>query len=345
MVIFMKYNQLGNTGVLLSELCLGTMTFGGRGFCEAFGKVEEEEAKQLLKRAVEKGINYIDTANSYSDGLAETILGNSIKALGISRQEVFISTKVRSRMGTGINQAGLSRLHINYAVDDSLKRLGMSHIDLLYIHGVDFLTSLEETMRGLEDVIQSGKVRYLGISNHPAWKIVKANAIAKNMGWTKFCALQYYYSIAGRDIEREVIPMALEENLALMSWSPLAGGFLSGKYTRENKAAGNSRRDYFDFPPINKEKTYDIIDCMKKSAEKHNATISRIALAWLLHKKAVTSVLIGVKNMDQLSDNLEAVEIRLSEEEIQQLDDVSKISIEYPEWMQQIQQRDRISTF
>ncbi|KNY28150.1 aldo/keto reductase [Pseudobacteroides cellulosolvens] len=341
----MKYNKLGNTGVLVSELCLGTMTFGGQGFCETFGKVQEEEVKGILKRTIEQGINYIDTANSYSDGLSETILGNSLKSLGVNRQEVFVATKVRSRTGPGVNQVGLSRLHINYSVEDSLKRLGMTHIDLLYLHGVDFLTPLEETMRGLEDVVQSGKVRYIGISNHPAWKVVNANSIAEKMGWSKFCALQYYYSIAGRDIEREVVPMALEENLALMPWSPLAGGFLTGKYTRDDEKAGNSRRDNFDFPPVDKNKAYDIISLMDKIARKHNATIPRIAIAWLLHKKAVTSVVVGVKTIDQLDDNLEAAKIKLSEEEMTALDNISKIHIEYPEWMQHIQNQDRISNY
>jgi aryl-alcohol dehydrogenase-like predicted oxidoreductase len=337
-----KYNLLGGTGILVSKFCLGTMTFGGIGFCETFGKVPEEEAKGLVKKAVDKGVNFIDTANSYADGLAETIVGNTIKSLGIGRQEIVIATKVRSQMGTGVNQVGLSRMHIHYAVDDSLKRLGMSHIDLLYLHGVDFLTPLEETMRGLEDVIHSGKVRYIGVSNYPAWKVMKANAIAEKMGWPKFCALQYYYSIAGRDIEREIVPLALDENLALMPWSPLAGGFLSGKYRRNMKIDGEGRRGHFDFPPVEKDKAYEIIDSMDKIAAEHNSTVSRIALSWLLHKKAVTSVLLGVKSMDQLEDNLAAVEICLSEGEIQQLDSISEIKTEYPEWMQQVQHRDRI---
>src|SRR5674476_196951 len=255
----MKYKQLGKTGVLVSELCFGTMTFGGKGYWKAIGQQPEEEATQLVRTAIERGINFFDTANAYSEGLAETLLGKAIKNLGIFHQTVFVATKVRLRMGEGANQVGLSKLHIHDSVDDSLMRLGLSHIDMLYIHGVDPITSLEETMRGLEDVVRSGKVRYLGISNHPAWMVMKANGIAEKMGWTKFVASQNFYSIASRDIEREIVPMALSEGIGIMPWSPLAGGFLSGKYTREHKIAGNSRRDEFDFPPINKPKAHDII--------------------------------------------------------------------------------------
>ena len=238
----MKYNELGNTGVLVSELCLGTMTFGGKGFWTAIGQVPQEEVNQIVKTAVEKGINFIDTANGYSEGLSETMLGIALKALSTPRQEVFVATKVRIRMGAGANQVGLSRLHIMDSVNDSLQRLNLSHIDLLYIHGVDPITPLEETMRGLEDVVRSGKVRYLGVSNHPAWMMMKANGYADKMGWTKFVASQNYYTIASRDIEREIVPMAKSENIGIMPWSPLAGGFLSGKFTRHNEVAGEIGR-------------------------------------------------------------------------------------------------------
>ena len=181
----MHYNTLGNTGVLVSELCLGAMTFGGKGFWTSIGRLPQEEVTNLVKIAIESGINFIDTANVYSEGLSEILLGKALKDLGFNRQDVFIATKVRGRMGEGVNQIGLSRLHIQYSVNDSLQRLGLDHIDLLYIHGVDPVTPLEETMRGLEEVVQSGKVRYLGISNHPAWMVVKANSVASAMGWTK----------------------------------------------------------------------------------------------------------------------------------------------------------------
>ena len=329
----MKYNELGKTGVLVSELCLGTMTFGGKGYWQAIGQVPQDEVNQIVKTAFEKGINFIDTANAYSEGLSETMLGIALKALSIPRQEVFVATKVRIRMGAGANQVGLSRLHIMDSVNDSLQRLNLSHIDLLYIHGVDPITPLEETMRGLEDVVRSGKVRYLGISNHPAWMMMKANGYADKMGWTKFVASQNYYTIASRDIEREIVPMAKSENIGIMPWSPLAGGFLSGKYTRDNEIAGDSRRDAFDFPPINKAKAYDLIDLMAIIGKKHNVSVASVALNWVIRQPGVTSTIIGAKNLLQLNDNISAVNLQMMPEEVQQLNDASALAPEYPGWM------------
>ena len=329
----MHYNTIGNTGVLVSELCLGTMTFGGKGFWTSIGKLPQEEATNLVKIAIENGINFIDTANVYSEGLSEIILGKALKDLGVNRQDIFIATKVRGQMGQGVNQVGLSRLHIQYSVNDSLRRLGLDHIDLLYIHGLDPVTSLEETMRGLEEVVQSGKVRYLGISNHPAWMVIKANAVAASMGWNKFVALQNYYTIAGRDIEREIVPMALSENLSIMPWSPLAGGFLSGKFSRKTLKAGNSRRDEFDFPPVNKGKAYDIIDVMQEISSAHNVSVARVALAWLLRKKGVTSIIIGAKKEEQLRENIASTSLLLTADEMSRLDSISELSKEYPGWM------------
>jgi aryl-alcohol dehydrogenase-like predicted oxidoreductase len=236
-------------------------------------------------------------------------------------------------MGPGANQVGLSRLHILDSVNDSLQRLNLSHIDLLYIHGVDPITPLEETMRGLEDVVRSGKVRYIGISNHPAWMVVKANSYAEKMGWTKFVASQNYYSIGSRDIEREIVPMALSEGIGIMPWSPLAGGFLSGKFTRTNEVAGNSRRDAFDFPPINKEKAFDIIDVMAEIGKRHNVSIAIVALNWVIKQPAVTSTIIGAKTLEQLNDNISAVNLQLTPEDMQQLNEVSALTSEYPGWM------------
>jgi aryl-alcohol dehydrogenase-like predicted oxidoreductase len=329
----MKYNQLGKTGVLVSELCLGAMTFGGRGYWKSIGELPQEEVDSLIKTSFDNGINFIDTANAYSEGLSEMMLGKGISSAGIARQKLVIATKLRIRMGEGANQVGLSRLHIADSVNDSLERLGMSHIDLLYIHGVDPLTPLEETMRGLEDVVRAGKVRYLGISNHPAWMVMKANGFAEKMGWTKFVASQNYYSIAARDIEREIVPMALNENLSIMPWSPLAGGFMSGKYTRNNVIAGDSRRDNFDFPPIDKEKAYDIIDVLIRIGSARKATAAQVALAYLLRKPAVTSIIIGAKKHEQLLDNIGATHLKLSEEEMQELDTISALNPEYPGWM------------
>ena len=329
----MKYNQLANTGVLVSELCFGTMTFGGKGYWKAIGQLSEEDVTKLIKTAIDNGINFFDTANAYSEGLAETLLGKALRNLKISRQAAFIATKVRARVGAGPNQVGLSKLHIQDSVDDSLKRMGLSHIDMLYIHGVDPVTSIEETMRGLEDVVRSGKVRYLGVSNHPAWMVVKANSYAGNLGWSKFVASQNFYSIASRDIEREIMPMTLSENISIMPWSPLAGGFLSGKYTRNITTAGDSRRDTFDFPPINKEKAYDIIDVMQKVAQHHNVSVARVALSWIKDKPGVTSVIIGAKTQEQLMDNLACTQLQMTEEEVKELDTISALTPEYPGWM------------
>ncbi len=331
--MIMKYNELGKTGVLVSELCLGTMTFGGKGYWTAIGQVPQDEVNAIVKTSVDKGINFIDTANAYSEGLSEIMLGIALKELGIPRQEVFVATKVRIRMGAGANQIGLSRLHIMDSVNDSLQRLNLNHIDLLYIHGVDPITPLEETMRGLEDVVRSGKVRYIGISNHPAWMVMKANAYADKMGWTKFVASQNYYTIASRDIEREIVPMAKSENISIMPWSPLAGGFLSGKFTRNNEIAGDSRRDAFDFPPINKQKAYDLIDLMAEIGKNHQVSVANVALNWVLRQPGMTSTIIGAKNIAQLNDNIASVDLQLSPDELQKLNDASALIPEYPGWM------------
>lgn len=338
----MKYKFLANTGVLVSELCLGTMTFGGGGYFEVIGKVQQDEGNALIKMAFESGINFFDTANVYSYGKSEEILGKAFKDLGISRSQVVIATKARGRMTSGANQIGLSRLHLMDSAEESLRRLGTDHIDIFYIHGVDTFTSLEETMRGLEDLVRSGKVRYLGVSNHAAWQIMKANGIAEKSGWTKFVACQHYYSLAGRDLERELIPMIQDQNLALMPWSPLAGGFLSGKFTRNNETSGDNRRDSFDFPPVDKEKAYDVIEAMQPIAAEHGVSVAQIALAWVLNQEPVTSVIIGAKTAEQLNDNISSTNLVLSPEELFRLDEVSALATEYPAWMVARQGRDRL---
>ncbi|MCE7058718.1 aldo/keto reductase [Dyadobacter sp. CY343] len=338
----MKYKFIGNTGVLVSELCFGTMTFGGEGYWEAIGRLQQEEGSALVKTALDSGINFFDTANVYSYGKSETILGQALKDLGVKRSDVVIATKARGRMAPGANQIGLSRLHIMDSVNESLQRLGTDYIDLFYVHGVDAETSLEETMRGLEDIVRSGKVRYLGVSNHAAWQIMKANGIAGKNGWTKFVACQHYYTIAGRDLERELVPMMKDQNLALMPWSPLAGGFLSGKYSRNNESTGENRRDNFDFPPIDKEKAYDIIDVIEPIAQAHSVSVAQIALSWLLHQQSVTSVIIGAKKPEQLKENIAATSITLTPEDLKKLNTISALKTEYPQWMFERQGRDRI---
>lgn len=338
----MNYNQLGNTGVLVSEICLGTMTFGGEGgIWKQIGSLQQDAVNDLIKKAVDQGVNFIDTANAYSFGVSETLLGKSIKLLGLSRHDLVIATKVRARMGPGKNQVGGGRLQIMHQLDDSLKRLQMDHVDLYQIHGFDPITPLEETMRGLEDVVRSGKVRYIGCSNLAAWQVMKANGIADKHGWGKFISTQNYYSLAGRDLENELVPMAKDQQMAILPWSPLAGGFLSGKYTRDNKPEGDSRRLTFDFPPVNQERAYNIIEVMQTVAEEHNVSVAQIALAWVLAKPGVTSVIIGAKNTDQLLDNIAATGVKLTEEQLTKLDEVSATPKPYPQWMIDRQGNDR----
>jgi len=337
----MKYNLFGNTGLIVSELCFGTMTFGGEGYWKAIGSLPQEDATALIKASVEGGINFIDTANVYSYGQSETLLGKAVKDLGIKRHELVIATKLRGRMGEGHNNAGLSRYHIFQSIDESLTRLGMDHVDILYVHGVDPLTPIEQTMHALNDVVASGKVRYIAVCNWPAWMVMKAKGIAAMNGWHKFEGLQYFYSLAGRDIEREIIPMALDQHLAVMPWSPLAGGFMSGKYTREQDKAGG-RRDSFDFPPVNKDKAYDIIDVMEAIGKAHNVSVAEVALAWVRLQKGVTSTIIGAKTIEQLNANIKSTELVLSADELKQLDEVSALNKEYPGWMVERQGSDRV---
>ena len=336
----MKYNFLGNTGLLVSEICFGTMTFGGRGFWEAIGKIQQEEVNGLMKAVVDSGINFIDTANVYSYGESERLLGQSVKDLGLNRNELVIATKVRGRMDEKPNSIGLSRYHIFNSVDESLQRLQLDHIDILYVHGVDNRTPVEETMRALNDIVLSGKVRYIAVCNWPAWMVMKAQGIAERNGWNKFIGLQYYYSLSGRDIEREIVPLALDQNLAIMPWSPLAGGFLSGKYTREGQASG-SRRETFDFPPLNKDKAYDIVDALTQIGDTHNVTPAQVALAWVRQQQGITSTIIGAKNISQLQDNIKSVDLELTEKDLQLLDELSALPKEYPQWMVERQNADR----
>lgn len=337
----MKYNFLGNTGLLVSELCFGTMTFGGKGFWEAIGRIQQQEVNDLIRVVIESGINFIDTANVYSFGESEKLLGQSIKDLNLNRKELVIATKVRGRMNDNPNSVGLSRYHIFNSVNESLERLQLDHIDILYVHGVDHRTPVEETMRALNDIVLTGKVRYIAVCNWPAWMVMKAQGIADKNGWNKFIGLQYFYSLAGRDIEREIVPFAEDQNLGIMPWSPLAGGFLSGKYTRDIEKTGNSRRDTFDFPPINKEKTYDIVDVITEIGQQYNASPSQIALAWVRQQPGITSTIIGAKNIEQLNDNIKSIEIELSTSDLERIYTVSALTKEYPEWMVDRQSADR----
>ena len=336
----MKYNLLGNTGLIVSELCLGTMTFGGQGMWTAIGALTQKEVNQLVKTSVDAGINFIDTANVYSEGLSEKMTGQAIRDLGLNRDELVIATKVRGAIGTGPNNSGLSRKHILYQADESLKRLNMDYIDLYQIHGFDPITPLEETLDVLDSLVKSGKVRYIGCSNLTAWHIMKALGISSQQHLAKFVSLQAYYTIAGRDLERELVPMLLDQKMGLMVWSPLAGGFLSGKYSR-NAVTEEGRRVNFDFPPINKDKAFDVIEVMQEIASAKDVTVAQIALAWLLHQPVVTTVIVGAKKQEQLLDNLKSTEVKLTNDELTRLDTVSKLAPEYPGWMVDRQGSDR----
>ncbi len=335
----MRYKLLGSTGLFVSELCLGAMTFGGQGFWKAVGTLGQTEVDSIVGRAIEAGINFIDTANVYSEGESERLLGGS---LGARRKDIVLATKVRGRVGPGPNQLGLSRAHIMQAVEDSLTRLKTDYIDLYQIHGYDSVTPLDETMRALDDIVRAGKVRYIGCSNLAAWQILKANGIAERLNTARFETLQAYYSLAGRELEREVVPALADQTMGLLIWSPLAGGFLSGKYTRETQSVEGSRRTGFDFPPINKEHAYDIIEVLQEVGKAHDVSVAQIALAWLLHQKVTTSVIIGAKTLDQLNDNLNAPNIVLTKEELALIDKVSALSPEYPGWMLARQNDDRV---
>ncbi|GAA5038305.1 aldo/keto reductase [Marivirga lumbricoides] len=337
----MKYNMLGNTGLLVSELCLGTMTFGGKGYWTAIGQLDQKPVDDLMKKAVESGINFIDTANVYSEGLSEEMTGQSIKNLGLKREELILATKVRGTMGEAPNQTGLSRGHIFKEVDSSLKRLKTDYIDLYQIHGFDPFTPIEETLQALDDIVKAGKVRYIGCSNLAAWQIMKALAYSDKHHLSKFISLQAYYTIAGRDLEREIIPLLKDQKLGLMVWSPLAGGILSGKYSKDGKGPEGARRVDFDFPPINKDRAFSVLDVLHDMAKEKNVSVAQLSLAWLLHQSAVSSVIIGAKKMEQLEDNLKATEVQFSEKELQQLDEVSQLPPEYPGWMLERQGRDR----
>ena len=320
--------------MLISELCFGTMTFGGvGGTWQKIGNVQQKEVNELMKEVVDSGINFIDTANAYSFGESERLTGQSIRDLGLNRDELVIATKVKGRMKEKPNSVGLSRYHIFNSVDESLQRLQVDHIDILYVHGVDLRTSVDEIMHSMNDIVQTGKVRYIAVCNWPAWMVMKGLGIAEKNGWHKFIGLQYYYSLATRDIEREILPLAADQHLGVFPWSPLAGGFLSGKYTRKTQKAGDSRRDDFDFPFIDKEKTYQIVDIITKIGNAHKVSAAQIALAWVRQRPGVTSTIIGAKRMDQLKDNIQSVNIILSPEELKEIDEVSALKAEYPEWM------------
>jgi aryl-alcohol dehydrogenase-like predicted oxidoreductase len=325
----MQYRPLGRTGLYVSRLCLGAMTFNEPDdlMGQMLGGTGQELADRMVGTALDAGVNFFDTANMYGFGTSETMLG---KALGSRREDAVIATKVYFPAGTGINDLGTSRMAIQREVEKSLTRLGTDWIDLYQVHSFDATTPLEETLRALDDCVRQGKVRYIGLSNFAAWQIAKADGMARLLGTERFCSVQAYYSLVGRELEREILPAVRDLGLGVMVWSPLAGGFLSGKFS--GGESGEGRRQKFDFPPVDPVRGDAIVEVLRQVAADHDATPARVALAWLLHQDGVTTVIVGARKHDQLVDNLAAVDLELTEEELGRLDEASALTPEYPGW-------------
>ncbi len=332
----MRYNQLGRTGMFVSEICLGTMTFGApedNGVWGQIADVDQDLADRIVDRSIKAGVNFFDTADVYSGGESERLLGQALRNLGVKRKDAIVATKVFGQVGEGPNDRGASRGHIMDAVEASLERLQLDHIDLYQIHGTDSVTPIDETLRALDDLVSRGLVRYVGVSNWQAWRIAKALGLSAARGKARFETVQSYYSIAGRDLEREIVPLLAAEKLGLMVWSPLAGGLLSGKFGPGSNNPTDARRTSFDFPPVEKNRAWACIEVMREVGEAHGVSVAQVALAWLLAKPHVMSVIIGAKTTEQLDDNLAAVGLTLTAEEMQRLDAVSELPSEYPGWM------------
>ena len=336
----MNTRFLGNTGVRVSELCFGAMTFGGKGYWQNIGQVEQKGADELVNLAMDAGINFFDTADIYSEGRSEEILG---KALGKKRNDIVLATKVRGRSGPGPNDVGLSRKHIMDSCDASLRRLGTDYIDLYQVHSFDGRTPLEETLRALDDLVRSGKVRYLGASNFAGWQLMKALAISAAQNLERFVTLQAFYSLIARDLENELVPLSLDQKLGILTWSPLGGGFLTGKYRRgQPRPDGARRSDATDqFLQFDEERGFDIVAELEKIAGAHQATITQAALNYLLRKPGVTSVIIGAKTKAQLEDNLKTTSWEMTADEVARLDALSMPPRAYPYWMLEMMARDR----
>ncbi len=339
----MRYRRLGTSGLKVSELCLGTMTFGSS--FHNIAVVDQAGATKMVERALAAGVNFFDTANMYSYGESEQILGSALEEVGVERKDFVVATKVRGAMseeameGTGdVNNVGLSRKHIFESCRASLDRLGLDSIDLLQVHGWDPNSPIEETLEALNDLVRNEYVRYIGCSNWSARHLMKGLRICEEKGWARFISLQAYYSLANRDLEHELLPLCTEEGLGVMPWSPLAGGFLTGKYGRGTSAPEDARRVDFDFPPIKEDAAYDAVEAMREISERTGAGIPQIALNWLTERQGVDSVIIGAKDMEQLEENLGAVDIELSDEDHERLDDVTQPPALYPEWMYMMQE-------
>jgi len=330
----MRYNRLGQSGLVVSELCLGAMTFGNRpsGFFQH--DLDQDGSTALVRQALDAGVNFIDTANLYTAGQSEEFVGGALKALGVARDRVVIATKGMGPMGGGPNDAGTSRYHLLHQVDASLARLGLDHVDLYQIHGWDPHGGMEEALRAMEDIVRSGRARYIGVSNWAAWQIAKALGIAERRGWDKYVSVQAFYTVANRELERELVPMMANEGLGLMVWSPLAGGLLSGKYRlgEDDRTEGEGRRGKIDFPRVDKALAFDLVEAMRPMAQSRGVAVSAVAIAWLLHQPVVSTVIVGARRADQLAENLAASDIELTGDELARLDALGDPAPEYPGW-------------
>jgi aryl-alcohol dehydrogenase-like predicted oxidoreductase len=336
----MNMRFLGNTGIKVSELCFGTMTFGGLGHWKIVGELDQKQADALVKMSLEAGVNFFDTADVYSEGLAEEMLGNT---LGPKRKDVIVATKVHGRTGPGPNQVGLSRHHILEGCNASLKRLGTDYIDLYQLHSFDDATPLDETLRALDDLVREGKVRYIGCSNFAGWQLMKALAVSELYGLERFVTLQAYYSLLARELENELVPLCLDQGLGILPWSPLAGGFLSGKFRRGQDRPEGARlsKPEAQILQFDEEKAFDIVEKLERIAQNHEATVAQAALNYLLRKPAVCSVIIGARTPEQLADNLKATDWMMNPEEVAKLDELSKPPGLYPYWMLELGRKNR----
>src|ERR687898_594671 len=336
----MEYRRLGHSGLYVSSLTLGTMTFGGRGGFSKVGDTGVAGAKRQIDMCLDAGVNLFDTANIYSGGESEAILGEAISG---RRDDLLLATKVRMSVGKGPNDTGLSRHHIIRQCEESLRRLGTDYVDLYQVHEWDGLTPLEETLEALDTLVRSGKVRYVGSSNYSGWQLMKALGISERLGLQRYVSQQIYYSLEARDAEYELVPLALDQECAILVWSPLAGGLLSGKYRRDRDASEGRHVSGWDEPPVrDPDKLYDTIDVLVEIADGHGVPAAQVALAWLLGRPGVASVIVGARTDEQLADNLKAAELELAEEERRRLDGVSALPLIYPFWHQAKTASDRL---
>jgi aryl-alcohol dehydrogenase-like predicted oxidoreductase len=338
----MEYRQLGRSGLRVSTMTMGTMTFGGQGMFANLGDTDVDGATRQIDMCVDRGVNLVDTADMYSAGVSEEIVGQATKN---HRDDVLIATKVRFPMGDGPNDAGASREHIVRGCEDSLRRLGVDHIDLYQLHGWDGQTPLEETLEALDTLVRKGKVRYIGCSNYSAWHIMKALGVSEREHLQRFASQQIHYTLQAREAENELVPVSIDQGLGILVWSPIAGGLLSGKFRRGQDDPETSRHlgEWSEPPVHDRERLYDIVEVAAEIGDAHGVSVAQVANAWLLHKPGVTSLVVGARTEEQLADNLAAADLALSEDEMTRLDEVSAMPLLYPYWHQKASASDRLS--